>query len=163
MYRYKLFAYLYLLSSFILSQEVCEDNPDKKIRDLENEKINCEQLTNNEYDNDRKEICLGQNGKGNKFCPLTCDSCSSLITCKDDKKKNVFEKDGDVYSCKKLQKERPGLIRRFCRNKKKARKLCPLTCNECELKFPSLSPTSSPLGNPSDKHAKKKCFVLSNR
>jgi len=136
MYRNELFAFLYLLSSFILSQEVCEDNPDKVIRDLENEEINCEQLRNDEYDNDRKEICLGQNGKGNKFCPLTCDSCSSLFTCTDDTKKNVFKKNGIVYSCERLQKQRPGKIRRFCRLKKSARKLCPLTCNKkkCDLK-----------------------------
>ena len=175
MYRYKLFVYLYLLSSFILSQKVCEDKPCRNIRDLENKKINCEQLTNNKYDNDRKEICSRKDGKGNKCCLLTCGSCksetlsplqpslksfipsdkSSLIMCKDDTKKDVFQKNGDVYSCKKLQKVKKDRRQKYCRNEKNARKLCPLTCGKCELKFPSLTPTSSPVGNKPDKPLKK--------
>ena len=138
---------------------VCQDHHNDKF-EWKNGKKNCKKLQ--KKDKDKIENICKTEIKARAVCPVTCDSCPSITTCKDNPK-DKFKWKHMKISCKKLNKESDDEIEKICKLKEDARIVCPITCDSCMLQSPSSIPLSSQ--NPSvipskDNGGLGKCGIL---
>ena len=105
----------------------CKNNLNYKFKHNGDE-YSCKTL-DEDKDKKIKKIC-DKKKSTRDFCPVTCDVC--MNDCKDDEEQQ-FKVGKKNMSCVTLSNEKSKIIKNICKNVKKAKGLCPITCDSCSL------------------------------